>query len=449
VNTATAMQKYRKNAVTSCINKYSKTLKINVKSIRRLRCVCRSVAVGFVFVALSQPVFAVTKLDQTFTPYVGTSHTYDSNLLRASDKSTNPNTGKTVKDSFIHQIRAGLNVDWRRSRQQFIVNAEVNQNWFTAFDSLDYFGHNVLGQWNWVVGNRLKGELGYRHDESLASFAQLNANNQKNVLNNLQTEQRYFANGEYQLLPDIYLKAGFTRNEWDYGKGRENSNQIQNIGEFSVQYRNLSRTMFGFRAVITDGQYPDRDKKTTITSDNAFLRTSYNIDGEWKYSDKLRFGGSVGYVQQDYEHITALGFSDAVARFDLNWLPSEKTALIFSAWREVNQAYTQNATFVLSTGVSVKPTWLPTAKIRVEMPLAYETQDYLGDVQKKGGPQRSDDVVDIGLNLIYTPWINTELALNVKHESRSSNLDGKQPDGSTNYFAYDAQMVGISAKVEF
>ena len=458
MNNATAIQKFRNSAVTRClIKKHRKAFVSNIKSINSLQRVGYSVIVGGIFAVLSSPTFAVTKLNQTFTPYVGTSHAYDSNLLRAYGNNTNPANCKTLTDSFINQIRAGLNVDWHLSRQQFIVNADVNQNWFTAFDELDYFGHDVLAQWNWVIGSRLKGEIGYRHDKSLASFAQLNANTQGGVLDNLQTAQLYFANAEYEILPSIFLKSGFLRNDWNYGNGRENSNQIQNSGEFSVQYRNLSKTTIGFRAVITDGKYPNRPDNDP--SDNAFFRTSYYLDGEWRHSDKLRLDGWVGYVQQDYEHQNVarppdkvnLDFSDVVARLDINWLPSEKTTLVFSAWRAVDQAFTSNATFVLSTGVRVRPMWLPTAKIRVEMPISYENQSYLGGDPNNTGVgsgqntnfQQVDDIVDVGLNLIYTPWLNTELSLNVKHEDRSSNAD------AASNFTYDAQTVGINAKVEF
>lgn len=448
VNTATPLQKYENNLVISCLNIVSRhgiASNSNIKSVYLLRHICRSVFIGGIFFTLNQPVSAVTKLDHTFTPYVGSSHIYDSNLLRApDDNNLERNTDGTVvddqkriKDSFIHQIRAGLNVDWRYSRQQFIVKGEVNQNWFTAFSQLDYLGHDVLAQWNWVAGSRLKGEIGYKHNEALSSFAQLGGRLDQ-ILKNLQTGQEYFANAEYEILPSIYLKAGFLRNEWNFGEDRQNSNQTQNIGEFRVQYRNLSKTMVGFRAVITDGQYPNRPANDA--SDNAFFRTSYHLDGEWKYSDKLRVGGSVGYVQQDYQHVSILNFSDVVARFDLNWIPSEKTTLAFSAWREVDQAFTQNATFVLSTGVRVTPSWIPTQKIRFEMPLSFENQDYLGDVPNATGTRQSDEVVDLGLNLIYAPWLNTEFALNVKHEERSSNIGER---------SYEAQSVGISAKVEF
>ncbi|SJM94561.1 conserved hypothetical protein [Crenothrix polyspora] len=420
----------------SCLktfNNCGKTLKSHYKSDDRFRYLYRSGVLSAVAVAFSQSVFAVTNLDHTFTPYVGSSHSYDSNLLRSQDN---------ADTSFIHQIRAGLNVDWRYSLQQLIIKGEVNHNWFTNFSELDYLGHNVLAQWNWVAGSKLKGEIGYKHEEALASFAQLNAT--RAALNNLQTSQNYFANAEYQILPSIYLKAGFLRNEWLYdGNDREISNQIQNIGEFSVQYRNLSRTMIGFRAVITDGQYPKRSALSIDSGDNGFFRTSYHVDGEWKYSDKLRIGGSVGYLQQDYEHgdTYQIGFSDAVARLDVNWIPSEKTTLAFSAWREVDQAFTLNASFVLSTGARITPSWVPTTKIRLEIPLSFETQDYLGDSPNSiGGNRRSDEVVDLGVNLIYNPWINTELALKFEHENRDSSQENS---------SYEAQTVGITAKVEF
>jgi hypothetical protein len=80
------------------------------------------------------------------------------------------------------------------------------------------------------------------------------------------------------------------------------------------------------------------------------------------------------------------------------------------------------------------------------MPLSFENQGYLGDPPTTSPPpttppgSRSDDVLNLGLNIVYSPWINTELALKFEHENRDSSEPGS---------SYDAETVGINAKVEF
>lgn len=457
---ATKLLKIKNRAVTNCdgiVNQSNaaRTHKVEKKAVW---VACRLALAGSFLVAMPQAVFAVTKLEQTLTPYVGSTHTYDSNVLRSSGLVSNPSQDKVVIDSFIHQIRAGLNVDLRHSRQQLIIKGEVNHTWFTNIDGLDYLGHDVFTQWNWVAGSRLKGEMGYGNSRTLASFSQLGQGQDQaqTVLDNFLTDERYFVNGEYQLLPDVYLKAGFLRTEWLYEGDRKQADLVQNNGELGIQYRNQSKSMVGFRVVLTDGEYTNRaappkplpNPLPADINDNAYFRTTYNLDWEWRHSDKLRLGGLVGYIDQVYQNLSALNFSDAIARIDVNWVSSEKTTLVFSAWQQVDQAYTQNATFVLSQGASIKPIWLPTQKIRIEMPLSFEKQDYLGDSPNAGAKnlaRRSDEVINLGLNIIYTPWINTEFALKFEHESRDSN----EFVGGLDLNDYDAETVGVSAKVEF
>jgi hypothetical protein len=447
--------------VTNChgaVNEQPNAMRAYKVVKKSLWLACRMVLSSSLFAAAPQVVFAVTKLEQTFTPYVGSSHAYDSNILRSSGLSADKAKDKTVVDSFIHQIRAGLNVDLRHSRQQLIIKGEVNHTWYTNIDGLDYLGHDVFTQWNWVVGSRLKGEVGYGNSLTLASFSQLGQGQRQDqtVKDNYLTDERYFANGEYQLLPDVYFKAGFLRTEWLYAGERQQADLVQNNGEIGVQYRNRNKAMIGFRVVLTDGTYTHRSvpKPSSSDGDNAYFRTTYNLDWEWKHSDKLRLGGLVGYIDQAYQHLSGLNFSDVIARVDVNWAPSDKTALALAAWQQVDQAYTKNATFVLSQGASIKPMWLPTHKIRVEMPLSFMKQDYLGDPPgATGDVRRSDDVVDLGLNIVYSPWVNTEFALKFTHESRSSNATvpitiGKDTK-ELHLNNYDAETVGISAKVEF
>ena len=363
---------------------------------------------------------AVASIDDVIKPYVGTSLLYDSNLLRLSD-AVNPVllTGKSDKSDFIKQVVAGFDMDWLISRQHIIIHANANQNWFQNFTSLDYTGWNTQAQWNWQMGNNLNGEIGYSNIQTLGGFNNLNL-----LVNNLQNNQSYFANAGYLFHPNGVIKFGVFRNELVYeDNNRKFSNNIEDNAELNLQYLGSTGSVLGLRFLATNGQYPNRQFTVNDTQDNAYTRMNYALTGAWNASSKTRVDGLIGYTQQNYTHLGTRNFTGITGQLNLHWQASPKTLLELSAIRDINQAQNLFANFMLVQGVAFNLTWQSSPKITLTLPMFYQQQQFLGNVDTNvvGFEQQKNNVGHIGFNLMYHPLDSVNIGPVLAYEKRDSN----------------------------
>ena len=394
---------------------------------------------GGAFLAMSQAATATATSDDTFRPYVGSSLNYDDNLLRLSDDvSAQQAAGKKTKGDFIKQIRAGVDMDWQINRQHLLLKANINQNWFETYSNLDYLGHDVLSQWNWSIGSKLQGELGYSNKVALGSFSQLNR-----LISNSQTVEKYIANGSYQVIPDWFFHAGYSHDDLNYSvTSRQISNRSEDAGVIGIKYQSAQKNLLGLKISLTQGSYPKRVFSNTSILDNGYSRNSYELDWVWNYSVKTRIDGNIGYTHQNYNHLSIRNFESLTTHGNILWEATGKTSFLFSAWRDIVQAETLTSSFMLRQGLRLTPSWLATPKVEFSMPISYEQQDYLGEsgLVIKGATARLDEVVLVGLNVRYKPIENTETSLFGQYEDRRSN---------NQFRSYEDISVGINLQVNF
>lgn len=357
--------------------------------------------------------YATASLDDTITPYVAFNSLYDSNFFRKSNQPVS---------EFMEQVEAGFDMDWAISRQHIIIKANANQNWFQNTSSLNYTGWDTLAQLNWQIGNDLNGEIGYANIQELGSYYQLNSEQ----TNNLQNNQRAFANAGYLFHPNGKIKLGVFRTEIDFvDRNRQFNNNTEDNAELNLQYLSPAGNTLGFRFLATDGQYPQREFTAISTQDSAYTRMLYAVTGDYGLaSRKTRIDGLIGYTYQNYDHFSDFDFADIIGALNLNWQASDKTLLLISARRQINQTNSQQSSFVLTQGVWFDLTWQSTPKIALKLPMSYQHQDYLGGVNASAnGLQQKDNIGAIGVNLIYSPLDNISIGAVFNYEKRDSNLE--------------------------
>lgn len=389
--------------------------------------------------AMPNKSYAVASPDDIIKPYVASSLLYDSNFLRVSDNVDPVSaTGKSDKSDFIKQVGAGFDMDWTISRQHIIVKANVNQNWFQNFTSLDYTGWNTQAQWNWQLGNNLDGEIGYTNIQALGNFAQLNG-----ILDNLINNQRYFANAGYLFHPNGKIKFGVFRAESKFdGTSRQFSNNTEDNAELNLQYLSPTGSTLGLRVIATDGQYPQRQLTAGSTQDNAYTRMNYSVTADWHVNNKTHIDGLVGYTQQNYAHFGARNFSDITAELNMKWQASDKTLLELSGRRLITQADNLFSSFVLSQGVWFNFSWQSTPKISLKLPMSYQQQQFLGGggTSAAGFGEQKDNVGNIGVNVMYQPLDSISVGPVLNYEKRDSN----NPISS-----YETKSAGVNLQAVF
>jgi hypothetical protein len=97
---------------------------------------------------------------------------------------------------------------------------------------------------------------------------------------------------------------------------------------------------------------------------------------------------------------------------------------------------------VLREGFRLRPTWVPTEKLRVDGVFELSDRIFLGDAGRAIGvrPDRLDRVQVLGVGARYLPLRLVEFEGALRHEKRTSNLAFED---------YTATIVGLTARLVF
>lgn len=357
-------------------------------------------------------VYAMASEDDIFKPYVAAELLYDSNLFRL-DKNLDPDN--SIKGEFIKTINAGIEIDWKISQQQFLIKADINQNWFQTYEELNYFGWDVRGEWNWKIGSDWEGILAYSNSQTLGTYNQINR-----VIPNLNNFVTYEASAGYLFHPSGRIRLGFFRTENKYkAESRQISNLTENNAELNLELLSPSGSVVGIRVLATDGEYPNRQFTGSELLDQNFLRMDYAVTYNWIWSSKTRLYGRLGYTQQDYDVSSNRNFGDVTMQFNVSWLPTEKVTVLFTGWREIRPIEDILASFNLSQGLLINPRWELSPNIHMSTNLSFEQQDYQGVLGVDN--ERTDNIGKFLYNFVYQPFQNTTFDLLLGYEIKHSN----------------------------
>ncbi len=374
---------------------------------------------------------AAAKEGDTFRPFISAGHFYDSNLFRLADDEY----PGMQRDDRYNLVNAGINVDWKPGRQQFIASATKTLVRYDHNTYLDFDGDDLKATWNWRLGNRFSGNLGATQSTSQSSFGDIG------LVNNQVDRKRYFGRAEWEFHP-----------RWRIGGGLEsmdNSNSAPT--QFSQDFNRRAQEVFlGYRTPKgsslrgqvrrIDAEFPNLQCLQNdfpvcfMVADNSYKQTEYNVLGDWPFSGKLTLRGQAGWVDRQYENTLRdysnlfvpdfkprPDYSGFTGRVAADWYATGKTLLSVAAYRELGGATDINASSVLKHGASVNGVWLVREKWRMNAGVTYENRDFKGD-PGTSQPQRNDDTVSATLSLTYTPIRVVSLDVGVSAGRRDSNI---------------------------
>jgi exopolysaccharide biosynthesis operon protein EpsL len=370
---------------------------------------------------------AQAKEGDTFRPFASLGYFNDSNLFRLSDDES----PGFPRDDRYSVLSAGLDVDWKRGRQQIVANATktwVRYDRNTAFDS---DGSDYKASWNWRLGNRLSGNLGANESRSQSNFDSVG------LVNNLVKRKRYFGRAEWEFHPRWRIGGGLDETDNTNSDPSQISNDFQQqTQDLTLSYHTPKGSKLRAQVRRIDAEFPNFQCVQNefpvcfAVADNSYKQTEYNLLGDWRVSGKLTLRGQAGWVDRQYENALRdysnffvpdfkprPDFSGFSGRMTADWYATGKTLLSVSAYRELGGAGDINATSVLKNGGSLNGVWLIREKWRLNAGGTYENRDFEGDPN-----QRSDDTVGSSLSLSYMPIRAVSIDVGVRAGRRDSNI---------------------------
>ena len=368
-------------------------------------------------------------------PYFNYALTADDNMLRLRKSfirdpegsfPDNPELAALIRQGKLaditNRLTGGIQFDKTISRQRLTADF----NWtYTKFERFSFMNTNLIstnGNWNWVLGNRLEGNMGASYVQSLLPLIFIPGTQV------IRTEQTQFFNGAWRFHPSWSLHGEYTRYTMDT---KSNSaltgfnnfrflERTENRFEGGLDYITAKRNTVGvfFRAILGDFSAPLSSINPNISGSNDFTQMEAMGKVNWNLTDKSRvqlMGGWVDRSNASFKERDCSGFNARGSDF---WEPTEKLGLAVSGWRITSSMNNLTANFGLNTGVSLVPYWNISEKVRLEGDFSYETRNFnrftvVTDTPLAVG--RHNTFRNAALRLIYTPYLGLQLNASIYH----------------------------------
>jgi len=356
---------------------------------------------------------------------LGAGVAYDDNVFRLPNGvSTDPRTGSTARGDTIFTLNAGVAVNKDISRQNFALGANVTRALYTQHNSFDYTLFNFGAVWNWQVGNKLGGTLGYTQNQYPNSFLDV-----RSFTQNIRTVGVAEGSIGYQFLPDWELRAGYqfvdiTNGEAVFRLGNQEQNRYQGAVRYRTRFGNLVDLFYRY----TDGTRPNvPDPLPGTLSDRDFEQNDFGINvARWEFSGRSRFSGFVAYTDRSYARFPQRDFSGPTWNLTYIYLPTTSTVVNVSFYRLIGVYTDVTTNYIQTTGININPTWQATGKLGVALIGSYQNRDYKGDPgfgQLVFGERREDNLMLATLSATYAILRTVKGTLYYTWTKRDSNLE--------------------------
>lgn len=369
-----------------------------------------------------------------FRPFLDYTVVADDNILRIRDRmDTQALLGTNNLFDISQRVTGGVMFEKEISRQRLSANANWSYNRFERFDQMNNNLKNFSGNWNWFLGNRLEGNMGASHAQSLVPFLF------QPGVKNIRTEQTEFINAAWRLHPSWRLNGDYTRYDLNTNSPSNRLrflNRTEDRFEAGFDYLATSNSTVGILLRNIHGDFPVLVQAPDGSfTDNGFDQKEALAKINWVVSEKSRLQGTGGWVERKNASFAQRNFSGFNARLIYRWQPTDKLGLTITGWRETAAMQNLSASFSLNTGVSAAPSWNITEKVRLEGDFSYDNRKFnqfaiLTDPLLAIG--RNNTFRNAAIKLIYSLYPGLQLNASAYHTDLKSDasLGGYNANGA-------------------
>lgn len=382
------------------------------------------VAAAFAAGAVAKPRTAPAVPEgDTFVPYLYAGALHDDNVFRvADDEEAREVTGGSRMSDTMTTHGLGLRVNKPVSLQTLRLDAAVERANYQHFDNLDHTAGDALAAWDWEVGRAADGTISHEYRRSLSSFTEF-----QRAERDLRTVNVSHVSGGVNFLTAWRIELGGESRSVRYDE-QTFLDRDEEMAFAQLLYATSVNTRVGLRGRFTDADLEPQQTGDPTPTNNDYEEAEYSLVVGWEGTAKSYFEARAGYTRRDQEDPAQSDFSGATGQLVHRWSITPMTTLRTSLYRNTNVLDYRIATFVVTEGASLEPSWQMTPDTRLVARMAYERDDFEGPVVAGDGSQisdagREDKVASAGAAIEYEAITDLLLRLGVDHGDRNSNRD--------------------------
>jgi len=367
--------------------------------------------------------------------YGGIGWGYDDNLLRVPD---NRPAFDGQKSDRWRQLDVGGLYNKRIGRQRVALVAKASKLKFDHFQQLDYDGRDLQGTWFWEAGKRFDGQAGALYNRTLAPYTDFFSDER-----NVREQRRQWVDAGVKLHPSWKLRAGFTRDRYDYELVSQRWNdRTEKASEAELLYTARSGNSIGLVARRLKGTYPFRRPAISGVLVDDFTQDELKLRVNWAATGTSSLQALAGYVRREQLSFGEGRTSGFNGRLNGTYTPKGKISYNASLWREFAPIESTVVSYTLNRGASIGAAWLATGKIKLEGSATYEERAYNARAAFTGQGKLTDSLRSASLKATWQIRRKVALSAGWQHQARS----GSQNLGLGKF---DANTIMVNATVLF
>ena len=342
--------------------------------------------------------------------------TYDSNIFRISKNVDSPGVIRSsVRSDTVYTTSLGFLADVPVSLQRF----QLDYRWYDAryrrFDDLDHTGYVARAAWLWALTTRFTGDFTYNQQRSLASFANIQGRQP-----DLITTRVGSANAAWMMTAAWRLHGALYGGEIEHTGERAINDLRLGAAEVGLSFVSARDNRIGVAFREERGRNPEERLLFGLPFDNEYTQQSVGMQTLWVLTGLSRLEGRLDYTRRRYEQLSERNYSGPTFSFTHTYTPTGKLTIATTARRDIAPLEDITSSFVLVTGITVRPDWALTDKINLRGVFAYSKWEYNSDPLL--GTEFEHRVRTAGVSLFYRPTRHIALSGGVAHEVRTSSL---------------------------
>lgn len=379
----------------------------------------------------------------------GIAVTRDSNVARVADTVDVSQFGASSRADTYLKGSLGVKFDRQISQQRITANAQVDGFKYSDYSNFDNIGYQAGVNYDWVIGRPFFGQVGFnlgRYEPAVQDNLVV-AQAGKPVRNQID-RQFFYLSGGMRFTPSWSLIG---RVDSERYRNSLASSQVgdSNLGgyelgaryapgtgtELDFVYRRVSGDLLNLQTVSATGE-PQFATSNDYKQDQLLARIRY------RPSEDSLLAGQVGLTKRAYDEQGSLrDFNGLTAGFNVEWAPTGATTMRVSVLRDIApQEGNAVASYAETTSIALRPSIRLTGKITINPFYEHIEYAYKGEVSQAAAG-RKDTLQNFGVGLNYEFRRNLNILLDVRRESRDSNL----PNGLGNFTA-NVFTVGMQAR---
>jgi exopolysaccharide biosynthesis operon protein EpsL len=356
----------------------------------------------------------------SFKPFVEDAVTYDSNLYRLPPDAAvatlvSPNASR---EDEINSASAGLDGVWLYGAQEVDLDMRVDDNEFAHNHNLDNVSTSDKVLWKWSVGSQLTGNADVDFNRGLATYGETLYLGKDFV-----DTADYFGNARYQFGPHWAVFGGVRESDTTHSApaAKYNDDHVE-TGDAGIEYAVGMDDSVGVEYLFINSGFPQDFLYDGTEFDRNFKEDRQLFLIQYTISSKTVLNANAGFVQRHYDTEGFANFSGVIGRGSLQWNLTDKTQLLFAAWRDLESYLSSTSDFFVANGASVSPSWQATEKISLSLYASYQDMRYISSsVSAETSGPRHDKLSTEQASLSYTPFRALIFNFSFANTQRDSN----------------------------